>query len=315
MSDHPPWRILLGPQRPAANVDRAIEHAHLDDDAPIAVISAAWQEAEGDLSDLRQYIKNPLTDLAVYQRADHVFATDAALHAAYRERQDQLKEQQRMYRLRLKQLSIAARKILDEKGTPALVADERRHAISQLRALDRHHLNQMHKINDQFNTKFNVEENNLLADDRAAMVEELARCKAVLITGGNVVVLLNRLNLFGLGSVLREKNIIAWSAGAMVLCDRIVLFHDRLPQGRRDAEVMSEGLGLVSDIVVLPNAHGRLRKNEPLRAALFSRRFSPEDCLTLDNGSLLMFRNNRVVSSVSVQHISRDGKVARVKAV
>ena len=314
MNTGTPWRILLGPQRPHINLDSAIAQSGIGD-APIAVISAAWQEAEGDIGDIQHLVRNPLHDLGVYQRADSVFAADDALLAAYRTRQDQLIEQQRMYRLRLQQLMIAARAILLVEGNVTAVAEERRHAISQLRALDKHHLHQVRKINARFDEHYSVQRHQLLADNVAALREEMSQCETVLITGGNVVVLMNRLSLFGFDSLLRDKNIVGWSAGAMVLCDRIVLFHDRMPQGRRDPEVMCEGLGIIPSTVLLPDARGRLRKNEPVRSSLFSRRFSPATCLTLDNGSLLRMQDDKVTTSEEVQHLSRDGKFARVNSV
>ena len=314
MSIDAPRRILLGPQRPQINLDKAIQRLDIGQ-APVAVISAAWQEAEGDIGDIQNLVANPLRDLPIYQRADDVFAADDALRAAYRARQDRLIEQQRMYQLRLRQLTIAARAILSAEGNPGAIAEERRHSISQLRALDRHHLRQIRKINARFDEQFSVENNGLLADNVAQFKEILSGCEAVLITGGNVVVLMNRLSLFGFAPLLADKNIVAWSAGAMVLCDRIVLFHDRMPQGRRDPELMCEGLGIVPGTILLPDARGRLLDDEPIRTSLFSRRFSPATCLTLDSGSLLSMRAGKVTESISVRHISRDGKFARVNAV
>jgi hypothetical protein len=314
MSSDTPFQLLLGPQRPDVNLGSAMAHSGIGD-APIAVISAAWQEAEGDIGDVQGLMaNNPLHDLRLYQRAEAVFAADADLQSAYRERQDQLIEQQRMYRLRLRQLTIAAREILRMEGNAVAIAEERRHAISQLRALDRHHVRQIRKINARFAEQLSVEFNTLLADNLAELKEELSRFETVMMTGGNVFVLMNRLSLFGLDGLLQDKNIVAWSAGAMVLCDRIVLFHDRMPQGRRDSEVMGEGLGIVQGTVLLPDARGRVRKDDLIRSSLFSRRFSPATCLTLDNGSLLKIQNGRVRESESVQHISRDGRFVRVKA-
>ena len=314
MTSATPWRLALGPQRPDIYLGSATEHL-VPKDAPVAVISAAWQEAEGDLGDIQRAMDNPLHELRLYQRADTVFAKDEALTSAYRMRQDQLKGQQRLYRMRLRQLTIAARNILKIKSDPILIADERRHAISQLRALDRHHINQVSKINARFEDTFSLDNSALLTQHVGELKEELSRCEYVLITGGNVVVLINRLALFGLGPLLQGKNIIGLSAGAMVLSDRIVLFHDHLPQGRRDAEVMCKGLGLISDTVLLPDARQRIRKTETVRSSLFSRRFSPATCLTLDNNSQLLFQGGKVLQSERVQHISREGKFARVKAV
>src|SRR5690606_41913723 len=69
------------------------------------------------------------------------------------------------------------------------------------------------------------------------LFRSLDNVETVVITGGNVAILINRLRLFGLGNMLKAKNVVAWSAGAMALCDRIVLFHDNPPQGRRNPEV------------------------------------------------------------------------------
>lgn len=313
MTDNAPWRLLLGPQRPVANFGKAVTSISTGDE-PIAVISAGWQEAEGDIDDVRQHVPNPLHDLNLYQRADQLFANDNSLRDAYRARQDQLIEQQQMYRLRLRHLTIAARGILRAEGSVSAIADERRHAISQLRALDKHHLRQIRKINSRYDEHFNQARHTALAENIAEIREQLNGVNTILITGGNVVVLMNRLSLFELKPALKERNIVAWSAGAMVLCDRIVLFHDRLPQGRRDAEVMGEGLGLVTDTVILPDAENRIRNNDLVRTSLFGRRFSPATCLTLDNGSALHVRQGKIRYCESVRHVSRDGRLIAVNA-
>jgi hypothetical protein len=73
----------------------------------------------------------------------------------------------------------------------------------------------------------------------------------------------------------------------MALASRIVLFHDLTPQGRRDAEVLGAGLGLLPGYVFLPDAQHRLRQRDRLRISLLSRRFAPDACVTLDSGTLL----------------------------
>lgn len=307
-------RVLLGPQRPVVNLAAGFDRAGLGEKS-VAVISAAWQEAEGDIDDIRKWLPYSLSDLRLYGRAEELFATDKTLLQAYRSRQDQLIEQQRLYRLRLRQLTIAAREILRVKGNASAIAEERRHAISQLRALDRHHLRQVRKIHARYDESIDAQNNDHLGQHSAAIREELEQSDTVLITGGNVVVLINRLQLFGLGHMLRRKHIVGWSAGAMVLCDRVVLFHDRMPQGRREPEVMCEGLGLVPGTVLLPDAKGRLRTREPVRSSLFSRRFAPATCLTLDNESLLLMQDGQVLQSDRVRHISRDGKYQQVEVV
>ena len=90
---------------------------------------------------------------------------------------------------------------------------------------------------------------------------------------GHVAVLLNRLRIFKLEPMLAQKPIIAWSAGAMVLAKRIVLFHDTPPQGKGFAEVFEAGLGLYSNLIPLPHAAKRLQLDNPTRVSIFARRF------------------------------------------
>jgi len=136
----------------------------------------------------------------------------------------------------------------------------------------------------------------------------------VLIAGGHVAVLINRIRLFRLADVLAQKPIIAWSAGAMVLGERIVLFHDDAPQGKRDAEVLDTGLGIVKNVIPLPHAKSRLDWSSRTRMALFSRRFAPAICCTLDNGSMIQMENNRITFASHSSVIMRTGWKKSVKA-
>jgi len=125
---------------------------------------------------------------------------------------------------------------------------------------------------------------------------------------------LNRLLLFGLGPLLRNRHVIAWSAGAMALGDRIVLFHDRLPEGRRDPELLGDGLGLVSAYVLLPDGAHRLRKQDTVRLRVFCQRFAPRTCAMLDRGSLLVLDDDRLIAADSVSRIKANGAVGVVRA-
>lgn len=307
-----PLRLLLGPQRPVRNLAEAIAAAGIPD-GPLAVISAGWQEAEGDIDDVREVVGRPLDDLRLYTRADEVFAADEKLAAAYRERQDRLKVQQRLYRQRLRQLAIAARNTLRAKGDPEMLAAEQRHAIAQLRALDRHHLNRTGALHAPFEAAYAPDRHTVLAGHRAEIADRIRATAGVLITGGNVVVLINRMRLFGVGDLLADARVIAWSAGAMALAERIVLFHDRTPEGRRDAEVLGAGTGLVPGCVVLPDARRRLRRRDKHRMTLLARRFGPDTCVVLDSGAALGLEARRVVLASGARRLDRNGQIVRVR--
>lgn len=305
-------RVLLGPQRPVVNLRDAVDAAGIGE-GPIAVISAGWQEAEGDIADVQEAVGLPLEDLGLYQRAEALLANEAAMAEAYRVRQNRLIEQQRLYRLRLKPLAQAARAVWRSEGEPDLLRAEKRHAIAQLRALDRHHLQRTELVHREFDTRYSGDTNARLAKHIAEIGEILTHCRAVLVTGGNVTVLLNRMRLFDIGRLIAALPVIGWSAGAMVLAERIVLFHDKTPQGRREPEVLGAGLGLVGGCVVLPDAERRLRRGDRPRTATFSRRFAPDTCYTLDSGSMLRLDSGIVVTARSVRRLKNDGRFSPVQ--
>lgn len=306
-------RLLLGPQRPVRNLGDAVDAAGIPQDS-VAVISAGWQEAEGDIDDVKELVRRPLQDLQLYRRAENVFAADPKLANAYRRRQDRVVELQHLYQLRLRRLTMAAREIMRSDSDKDLVAAESRHAISQLRALDRHHLNQVQSIIAEFETEFSPLSSELLAEHKADIEKVLATCPTILLTGGNVIVLLNRLRLFGAHRLLGKHHLIAWSAGAMVLGDLIVLYHDRTPQGRRDPEVLASGCCVLPSYAFFPDANRRLRLNDSIRVDLMSRRFSPGVCVTLDSGSQLLFDENRIGAGTTARQLRQGGRIERLRA-
>ncbi|NNC77827.1 MAG: type 1 glutamine amidotransferase-like domain-containing protein [Woeseiaceae bacterium] len=313
MTPTTPTRLLLGPQRPVTNLGDEIKRSGIPD-GRIAVISAGWQEAEGDIDDVRQIAGRELVDLGLYSRAESLMKTHAGFHEAYRKRQEKLKELQRLYRLRLRQLMIAARRTLRAEGDPELLVPEQRHAIAQLRALDRHHLHRVRGILTDFGAEYDTNEYEPIAEQAAEVRSIIESSNAVLITGGNVVVLLNRLLLFGVAPMLRQAPVIAWSAGAMALTDNIVLFHDRTPQGRRDPEILGPGLGELAGYVLLPDAKNRIREKDLARTGSFSRRFAPDVCVALDSGSVLQFDGDTLVRSEQARRLTPRGGFAQVTA-
>jgi hypothetical protein len=106
------------------------------------------------------------------------------------------------------------------------------------------------------------------------------------VAGGHVGVLADVLHLFNVAAALNGgAPVIAWSAGAMALTDRIVLFHDRAPQGPGQPEVYGSGLSLVRDVVLLPHAKARLLLDDAPRLAVLARRFAPARCVPLEAGN------------------------------
>jgi hypothetical protein len=298
-------QVMLGPQSPRPNLAAALNS--LDFDGPIVSITAGWRDSEGEIADIEADINRPLEDLGLYHRAERIFAEETEFLELHRRRQERLQELQKLYRIRLEPAITATRRLLGSEGDPELLRLEQRAAITQLRALDRHHLRRIAAIHAEFDARRKDMEIPVATAQREEVWDCISQAGLVLIAGGHVAVLLNRIRLFRLGPLLADKPIIAWSAGAMVLGERIVLFHDNAPQGRRNAEVLDAGLGIVRNLIPLPDARSRLDWSSQTRMALFARRFAPSRCCTLDFGSMIRVEDGQVTAAVGSSVMKRTG--------
>ena len=297
---------ILGPQFQAPNLRECL--ASLAINGPLVTVSAGWQEREGELDELRAHVAMPVADLGLYVRAEEVHAADPPLGAAARERQAQLQELQELYRMRLAALMGALAELNRVPGASAALRRARRAALGDVRRLDREHLAATGSEHARFARDWLSAGRPVLAAQRSALARAIGGAAAVLVAGGHVAVLLNRLRLFGFAELVRGKTIIAWSAGAMALSDRVVLFHDRPPQGAAHAEILEGGLGLVPGVVALPHAHDRLALEDPERVREFAQRFAPARCLTLEHGSLVRWHDGRIAATRSVKRLARSGR-------
>lgn len=303
-------QILLGPQTPRPNLAAVLESVAFE--GPIVSITAGWRDSEGEIEEIEQDIGRPVEDLQLYNRAEDFFAVEREFLDLHRSRQERLQELQKLYRIRLEPTIAAARQLLRSEGDAELLRLEQRAAISQLRALDRHHLRRIAAIHRDFDERRKSLSIPAATAQREAVWQRVRSAGLVLIAGGHVAVLLNRIRLFRLGELLRDKPIIAWSAGAMVLGERIVLFHDNAPQGRRNAEVLDAGLGLVGNLVPLPHARTRLDWSSRSRMALFARRFAPSRCCTLDFGSMIRLEGGKITAAEYSDVMKRTGGKRRL---
>jgi hypothetical protein len=304
--------IFLGPQFREPNLGAALRELAIT--GPLVSISAGWQEREGEIDELRAHVAVPVTDLALYARAEEVFAADQELHSAYRARQLRLREMQNLYRLRLAHAMEATRELLERDGDPRLVRRARRSALHVLRALDREHLCHIEHEHAAFRRGLRVQQRASVVPHIKALRGLIQGAAAILIAGGHVAVLANRLRLFDLQRLLAGKTIAAWSAGAMALSERIVLFHDHPPQGAGIAEVFDTGLGLARGVIPLPSAQTRLALHDYDKVSLLVRRFAPARCLTLDAGSLVHWRSGRLTGAYASWQLSRAGALAEVRS-
>ena len=278
--------VLLGPQRfmtTAGTTLRALEV-----EGPVATITAGWEEREDQDEELGQVLDGRGRNLRLYHRMFDVLAKDerfAAAALAFRDRHDEL---QSFYRLRLEgalQSVYAVQRRSSAHGTAeAALAD----AIAAVRRLDDWYSAELKTLYREIDAQAPATESEVIAWHRGELAGMLADSAALVITGGHVGMLLRALRMFAL-PIAEERPVIAWSAGAMALTSKVVLFHDYAPQGSHEAEVYDRGLGRVPGVIALPHARRRLRLDDRARCAVLARRFPEHRLLLLDDGTSAVF--------------------------
>lgn len=293
-----PGIVLLGPQRHTQLLVEAM--SMLGVSGPCAAITAGWQEREAEVDELNQVVGQQTSNLLLHERAEAIFRDDTLFREAHRAHQEQLKMLQDIYKNRLLDLQKSVSRMLQSRTKkPQLYDLEIDHGMALIRNLDEHHYARLRQINDAFDQRWQPAERSDIAQHREELRAMIEPCDTIFISGGHVAVLLNRIRMFGLEDMLASKAIVAWSAGAMVLSKRIVLFHDTPPQGFGHAEVFESGLDLIGNIIPLPHARTRLKLDDAERVSLFARRFNEEQCITLDQNSGLVLNEGKILKSRS----------------
>ena len=303
---------LLGPQIHNPNLREVLRGMALQ--GPFVAISAGWQEREGELDELRTHVAQDVHDLRVYERTEAIFADDQPLRIAHRTRQAELQELQELYQPRLRHAKDAARELLSRDGTPALLRRARRQALAMLRRLDATHLADIRRIHAAHLAALEPATRPAVQAAERQIKRYVDQANAVLIAGGHVAVLLNRLRLLGGAAMFGNKPVIAWSAGAMALAEAVVLFHDQPPQGQANTEVFEAGLGVVRRVIPLPHAQSRLHLHDAMRVELMARRFAPNACITLDQGAWLHFVDGQLQNHGGCFQLARNGALTEVAA-
>ncbi len=299
---------LCGPQRLKPTItDLAPKLAQ---NRPIGLVTAGWREREKDDNELQTALGNNAVNLRLYTRWKTIAADDPDYFELHRQRQDKLRRLQVIYRRRLNHAMAAARELLAHDADDDLYGPEQVAAIAAIAELDRHHLRRVKAIHLDFQQTVKPGTRPSIARHREQVAHALEGVRLVCIAGGHVAVLLNRLRLFALRSLLVDRHVMAWSAGAMAMTSRVVLFHDFPPWGDGDAEVLDHGLGLVDDVVALPHAHRRLDLEDNGRVALMARRMNPARCVILPDGAHAAFAASEVLdTSHDLRLLSAAGTV------
>jgi hypothetical protein len=296
---------VLGPQR-QPTLDRVL--AKLSIDGPIAAINAGWQEREGDDGELMALLGERAHNLRLHARWFDALHADPEYAAAEREHRAVLEQVQQLYLLRLDHALRATYGVLQRtehhpRARDLATAD----ALEIVRLIDTTHVQRIRELRVAFDEAWRPAERDAFAGHVAEVTERLTQSGCLVLAGGHVGELLWLLEVFGVAGRLPAQ-VVAWSGGAMVLSERIVLFHDRVAHGPAQAEVLDRGLGLLRDVVLLPHARRRLRTDDPVRMAVLARRFAPASCVVLDDGMALDFGPNSKLPD-DARVVTDDGRI------
>ena len=244
------------------------------------MVTAGWLEREPDDGELSSLLGGSAVNLGLYGRSLDVQERDPVFAAGWDELGRTLAGLQEVYLLRLDYALRAVYAVQRRPGSEDAVEE----AVAAVRALDSAYLGRVNGARGEFYARLEPHARPVIAAHREEVASVLRDSSALVVAGGHVGVLADVLHLFNVAAAVSSV-VIAWSAGAMALADRIVLFHDRAPQGPGHPEIYGSGLSLVRDVVLLPHAKARLLLDDGPRMAVMARRFAPARCVPLEAGT------------------------------
>lgn len=304
--------VLLGPQRDEPTIGSEV--ATLRDGGRVALITAGWQEWEHDDQWLREAIGGEVVNLGLYRRAEEVWSRDHELARAHRGLQRRVRLLRRTYNQRLAHQMNAWIELETMEGDAGVLDPERGFALEQVRRLDAHHLERIEGLRAEFEATWRPGEREVVSRLRHQIAEEARQASVIVVAGGHVASLLNRLRLFHLGPLFNDRAAVAWSGGAMTLTSRVVLFHDSPPWGPGHAEVGETGIGVCPGLVAFPDAGQRLRLDDPGRVGRMARRFAPDVCIAFDPGTRAEWDGSNW-TEVLGEHLQEHGGVEPWRSV
>ncbi len=259
--------------------------ARLGIEGPIALVSAGWRHDEPRDEPLREAVGMEVRNLGLYASFRVLEREASDLVAAYTLKQAVLRRLKDRYRAAIVPALTACRELWTRRrdaNCPWFVQ-----AVRNIQAIDAIFLEEADRLHRSFEEESHPFRHPRVRAEIDRIRGLLEGTQAVLLAGGHVGVLRNRLFFFGFDRWLPGRTILAWSAGAMALSDRVVLFHDHTTYGVGLAEVLDRGLGLVPGVVFLPHARERLDLQDVENVAVLARRFAPAAAVGLQNGAVL----------------------------
>ena len=274
--------VLLGPQRFLTTAGTVVHS--VAPDGPVATVTAGWQDREPADDELDEVMGGRSRNLHLYGRLSDVLTTDDHFATEALRHRDTMDELAGIYSLRLQRALDSAYAVGRRPARDDIAESAFADAVRGVQDIDAWYLGAVDELYGELETAAPPESSEEITRHRHEVADLLHDATVLAVAGGHVGLLLRCLRLFAVVPS-PEVPVVAWSAGAMALTERVVLYNDLGPQGRQGAEVWDRGVGRVRDVVAMPHARRRLRLDDPVHAKVFVRRFVPASCLLLDDGT------------------------------
>ena len=318
MSGAVPRAVVLGPQPGRISLGPGLEALDLPP-GRVAAITVGWRETEPVLKEVERELEQcgrEAAPLLIGERVGRVFARDTPLAEAHRALQEGLLAEERLYGARLRRAVETAHEVVRLSVAERYREPYAEQAWEAIVAADRFHVERHAELWQEFRDAVDLHERPAVRAEREEIERLLAGAAAVVLTGGHVAVIRNRLLLLGLSEALARLPVLAWSAGAMVLTPRVVLFHDRLPGGSARPEILGDGLSLLPGVALFPDARVRLDLDDRQSLSELAGRVAPDRAMLLDPGDMIHWDGRVWSSSESspggIRLLSPDGEVETV---
>lgn len=305
--DRPQPLALLGEQLERPDFAAVLDRFGIA--GPVALVSAGWEEDETDDEWVRKAAGRTVVNALLYELADRLFAADPEVLQLLRTRQDELRRLREVNKVQLDHLLAVARELLRREFAGEDVGVPVKTTLEQVRTVDREYLVLTDEVISRYDRQIDPKARPSVCGYRDQVLERVHRCEALLIAGGHVGVLLNRLSLSRLLKHLAVP-VIAWSGGAMAMGDRLVFYHQFIPHATGDAELSRHGMKWFHSLLPFPRADERIKLDSQIEVALLARRFQPDVCLALDHDSVLEWSSSELIRSERVRQLGTDGTVS-----
>lgn len=251
----------------------------------MALISAGWRYDEDRDEPLCAEIGMTVHNLRLYDAYVELEREAPDLARAYARKQAELMAAKDRYRMALGPAMATSCALWTARRDPRCPFYLQ--SIAHVRSLDALFHDEALRLHAAFDAEVRPQRHPMVRATVARARDILAGCQAVLVAGGHVGILRNRMAFFGMGELLRGRTVVAWSAGAMVLTERVFLYHDHTPGAHQPAELLDRGFDLVSGVVYLPHAATRLNTHDADALRILVARLAPSTVVTLEPGALL----------------------------